>query len=109
MAVKTKEAKHTGEPGWKWRRLIIFPVVSYACWQLMLLINAPDTRVNETIANGWVILIMILVLGYTGFATIQDIIAIWRTGTGLPYATPPVAVDGDPLPAATDPPAEDGR
>lgn len=90
-----KEARSSGEPGWKWRRLIIFPVVGWACWQLMLLINAPDTRVNETIAAGWMLLICVLVLGYTGFATIQDIAAIWRTGTGLPYATPPVAIQGE--------------
>jgi D-alanyl-lipoteichoic acid acyltransferase DltB (MBOAT superfamily) len=78
--------KATGEPGWTWRRAIIFPVVIYACWQLRLLIDAPDTRVNERLADGWMILIAVLVLGYTGFATVQDVAAIWRTGTGLPYA-----------------------
>lgn len=91
-------AKRTGEPGWKWRRLIIFPLVGYGCWQLMLLINAPDTKVNETIAYGWLFLIGLLVLAYTGFATVQDVIAIWRTGTGLPYKDPPAAIDGQPQP-----------
>ncbi|MGY5811993.1 hypothetical protein ACXHXG_30375 [Rhizobium sp. LEGMi198b] len=76
--------KH-GEPAWMWRRVIIFPVVGWACYQLHILINAPDTRVNETIAYGWMMLIGILVLGYTGFATVQDVIAIWRTGRALPY------------------------
>ncbi|WP_018900435.1 hypothetical protein [Rhizobium sp. 2MFCol3.1] len=103
---KPTEAKKTGEPGWKWRRLIIFPVVTWACWQLMKLIDAPDTRVNETVAWIWGVMIMVLVLGYTGFATVQDIIAIWRTGTGLPYATPPVAVDGDPVDRACPEPYE---
>lgn len=78
--------KATGEPGWTWRRAIIFPVVIYACWQLRLLIDAPDTRVNETIAYGWMTLIGVLVMGYTGFATVQDVVAIWRLRTGRPYA-----------------------
>jgi hypothetical protein len=94
------EAKATGEPGWKWRRLVVFPVVAYGCFQLQLLINAPDTKVNEAIAEGWLWLIAVLVLGYTGFATFQDIAAIWRTGTGLPYKNPPAAIDGEPQPGA---------
>jgi hypothetical protein len=89
-------SKKTGEPSWKWRRIVIFPVVAWGCWQLKLLIDAADTRVNETIAYGWLLLIGILILGYTGFATVQDVIAIWRTGTGLPYKDPPAAIDGEP-------------
>lgn len=77
--------KKHGEPAWMWRRVIIFPIVFWACYQLHLLVNAPDTRVNETIAYGWIMLIAILILGYTGFATVQDVIAIWRTGRALPY------------------------
>lgn len=80
------EARPTGEPGWKWRRFAIFPVVAFACWRLAAMENAPDTEVNQTIAWGWMLLISVLVLGYTGFATIQDIAAIWRTRSGLPYA-----------------------
>lgn len=79
------KAKKNGEPKWVWRRVIIFPVVGWACYQLNVLINAPDTRVNETIAYGWMMLIGILVLGYTGFATAQDVAAIWRTGRAKPY------------------------
>lgn len=97
-------AKNTGEPGWKWRRMIIFPVVIYGCWQLRLLIDAPDTRVNEILASSWAMLVAALVLGYSSLATIQDVAAIWRTGTGLPYATPPVAIDGEPAPSADQPP-----
>jgi hypothetical protein len=88
-----KEAKHTGEPGWSWRRAAIYPVVAWGCLQLNLLSDAADTRVNETIAEGWLWLIAVLVLGYTGFATIQDVAAIWRTGTGLPYRNPPAAAE----------------
>lgn len=95
MQNKPKEARTSGEPGWKWRRAIIFPVVAWACWQLMLLMDAPDTRVNETVATVWGVLISVLVLGYTGFATVQDIAAIWRTGTAMPYRETP---QPDPLP-----------
>lgn len=97
------EAKHTGEPGWTWRRAIIFPVVIWGCLQLQLLAGAADTKVNETIAEGWLWLITVLVLGYGGFATIQDVAAIWRTGTGLPYKNPPAAIDGEPQPGANQP------
>lgn len=61
-----------------------------------MLLDAPDTRVNETIAWGMVLNVIASVLFYTGFATAQDITAIYATRTGLPYASPPVAVDGDP-------------
>lgn len=97
------EAKKSGEPGWFWRRSTIFPVVAYGCWQLRLLIDAPDTKVNEAIALGWLWLIAVLILGYTGFATVQDVIAIWRTGTGLPYKNPPAAIDGEPQAGAMRP------
>ncbi|WP_174051650.1 hypothetical protein [Rhizobium rhizogenes] len=97
--------KKHGEPPWMWRRVIIFPVVAWACYQLHILINAPDTRVNETIAYGWMMLIGILILGYTGFATAQDVIAIWRTGRALPYRE-----DADPAAAITpDEPTETER
>lgn len=81
--------KQKGEASWKWRRAIIFPVVGWGCYQLNVLINAPDTRVNETIAYGWMMLIGILILGYTGFATAQDVAAIWRTGRAQPYVETP--------------------
>ena len=91
-------AKKTGEPGWSWRRAFIFPVVIYGCWELSLLKYAPDTRVNERLADGWMLLILALVLGYTGFATFQDIAAIWRTGSARPYADPPqIAETGPPF------------
>lgn len=93
----TAEAKKTGEPGWKWRRIFIAPIVLFACYQLDALRGSPATAVNETLANGWMWLVAVLVLGYTGLATVQDITAIWRTGTGLPYATPPKAIAGDPV------------
>jgi hypothetical protein len=39
----------------------------------------------------------ILILGYTGFPTAQDIAAIWRTGRAQPYVeTPPYAEGPEP-------------
>lgn len=93
---RPREAKHSGEPGWKWRRAVIFPVVMFACYELHLLRGDQDTHVNQALAEGWFWLVGILVVSYAGFATFQDAVAIWKTGTGLPYATPPVAVDGRP-------------
>tara|TARA_R110002020_G_scaffold467027_4_gene690227 strand:+ start:38448 stop:38765 length:318 start_codon:yes stop_codon:yes gene_type:complete len=81
-------SRRKGEPSWIWRRMAIYAVTIWACWQLYLLIDADDTRVNETIAWGWQVMIMALVLGYTGFATVQDVTAIWRTRSGHPYREP---------------------
>jgi hypothetical protein len=96
MARKTGEAKKSGEPGWSWRKALIFPVVIFACWRLMELESAADTRVNDSLAFGWQILLAVLVLGYTGFATIQDIAAIWATRSGLPYS--PTSSPAEPTP-----------
>ena len=52
--------------------------------------DKPDTRVNDTIAWSLCAIVAILVLVYTGFATLQDIAAIWTTRTARPYADPPV-------------------
>jgi hypothetical protein len=88
----------SGEPSWRWRRIAIYAVTAWGCYQLFLLIDAADSRLNETIAWGWQVLIMALVLGYTGFATAQDVAAIWTTRTAKPYAEPPQ----EPTPAPVD-------
>jgi len=95
--MRRPDVKRSGEPGWSWRRAAIFPLIMFACWRLMAMENAPDTMVNQTIAWGWIVMIISLVFFYTGFATAQDIAAILATRTGLPYASPPVAVGGEPL------------
>jgi hypothetical protein len=77
--------RKSGEAKWVWRRVFIFPVVFWACYEIDKLTAAADTRVNETIAYGLIVLITLLVLGYTGFATAQDVAAIWRTGRANPY------------------------
>lgn len=95
-----------GKPSWSWRRAIIFPVCVWCLWRLSFMENGPDTRVNETIAWGYLILVMVLVLGYSGFATVQDLMAIWATKSGRPYqqqmqpATPPRVGKSIPDPAA---------
>ncbi|MER8941373.1 hypothetical protein NKH82_17960 [Mesorhizobium sp. M0915] len=89
------ERRKNGEPSWLWRRVMLYAVLIWACYQLFILINAPDTRVNETIAWGWQLIIMVLVFGYTGFATMQDVVAIYTTRAARPYADPPV----EPTPA----------
>lgn len=85
MAGKPK----SGEPAWLWRRIIIFSTTIWSFVQLSILVNGPDTRVNDTIAFGLLMLISVLVLGYTGLATAQDIAAMWTTRTARPYSEPP--------------------
>lgn len=82
-------AKKSGEPQWQWRRVLIYVVLIWACYQLHLMINAQDTRLNESLAWGWQMIVLFLVLGYTGLATAQDIVAIVTTRTAKPYADPP--------------------
>jgi hypothetical protein len=63
--------------------------------------NAPDTLVNQTIAWGWVVMIISLAFFFTGFASAQ----YYRDPCDedpSPYATPPVAIDGEPTAQATD-------
>lgn len=80
-----------GEPSWFYRRIAIYAVTIWGCYQLYIMIDAQDTRLNETIAWGWQVLIMVLVLGYVGFATVQDITAIWRVRSARPYQDEPEA------------------
>lgn len=79
-------AMKTGEPSWRWRRIVIFTVTAFCLWQINGLVDALDSELNRLIAYGLLVLSGVLVLGYTGFATVQDVIAIWRTGRALPYA-----------------------
>ncbi|MDI7924615.1 hypothetical protein [Ferirhizobium litorale] len=78
-------AMKTGEPSWKWRRLVTIAVVVWSFWMLVGLIDAIDSELNQIIATGLLILIGGSVGGYMGFATAQDVAAIWRTGRALPY------------------------
>lgn len=90
--------KQAGEPGWFWRRLVIYGLIVFCCAMLWAMKDAPDTRVNETIAWGIILLLMALSLGYAGLATAQDIAAIVTTRTARPYADPPVDPVPPPLP-----------
>lgn len=101
-------SKGSGEPGWKWRRAMIFPLVIYGCWELSLLKYAADTQVNARLVDGWMLLIVAMAFFYTGFATVQDVVAIWRTRTGLPYARPQDAVEATPMAPVVDEPTLPG-
>lgn len=90
--------KNAGEPSWRYRRIMIYSLLIWACYQLYDLVDAQDTRLNDSIAFGWQTIIAILVVGYTGFATAQDIAAIWTTRTGRPYADPPTEPTPPPPP-----------
>lgn len=87
----------TGEPSWRYRRLAIFLVSIWACYQLAELVDAADSRLNETIAWGWQLILIALVLGYTGFASIQDIVAIYTTRSGRPYSPDIQQLPPDPV------------
>lgn len=101
-----REAKKNGEPGWGWRRLIVFPVVAFAAWRMVALEGALDTRVNDTLAFGYMSLILVLIVTYAGLATAQDIVAILATRSGLPYS--PASSPAEPTPEQTPPPGAAG-
>lgn len=82
-------SKPSGEPGWKWRRMLMFPVVGVSIWRLIALESAADTQVNQLLATGWLWLLFGYFCVFTGFATAQDVVAIFTTRSGLPYAPPP--------------------
>lgn len=89
-----RKIKRSGEgsPGWWWRRSVVIPLIVYACYRLTMLELAADTRVNESLAWWWGVIIISNVFFYTGFATAQDIAAIMATRSGMPYdpsAAPP--------------------
>lgn len=89
-------ARVPGEPSWKWRRIVIFATCAYCAAMLLYMVNEEDTRVNESIAFSLATLLGVIIVGYTGFATAQDIAAIMATKSGTPYAPPEERVD--PLP-----------
>jgi hypothetical protein len=91
----------TGEPSWLWRRAMAYIIVGL-CFLIIVglgwLPEIADTRVNQAIVEGAFWLIGMVFLLYGGFATMQDVTAIWRTRTGRPYADPPV----EPTPSEPD-------
>jgi hypothetical protein len=86
-------SKPSGEPGWLRRWIFTALFMSFCAWRMVGLENAPDTRVNETLSWGYVIMMMVSFIGVTGFATAQDIAAIVATRSGFPYAAPATAPD----------------
>jgi len=86
-------AKPTGEPSWRYRRLLTYAIIIWAAGMIWLLIDASDTRLNETIAWGLLGLILFAYGFYTGAATTQDVVAIMTTRSARPYAEDPKPID----------------
>lgn len=106
MAPIIKAKRKSGKPEWGWRRAVALVSIGFAFWQLNGLRYAADTRVNDTLAFGWLTFTAMIVLIYTGLATAQDIAAIWATRSALPYSpdSSPAAPDyetGEQSPAPT--------
>lgn len=78
-----------GEPVWFYRRIVLFATLAYCAAFQWRLIGAEDTRLHDTMASVNGLLMGALVLGYLGFATVQDVAAFRTSGTALPYAPPP--------------------
>jgi len=63
----------TYETSWKLRRRAVFGTLAFcAAGIVYLLIWGEDTRLNETIANGLMLVGGSVVLGYCGFAAMDD-------------------------------------
>lgn len=89
---------HRGEPGWMWRRWVIFPNVITSYTILIMIVQSGfESSTHAVIATGLLWNIIGSIAIYTGFATMQDIIAIWRTRSGLPY-DPATANPEEPAP-----------
>lgn len=82
-------AYKSGEPSWLWRRSVTIGILLFGLFLLWTMVDAADTMVNRSIVEGAVIMVLSFGLGYVGFATAQDIAAIWSTKSGLPYKEPP--------------------
>lgn len=106
-------AKPTGEPGWKWRRWLIFPVCVFCAYELDMLRRTPDVSddVLKLLIYVNAVALVSVVMFYSGFATVQDVIAIIKTGRGLPYKEEAPVVETKieqrtVQPLSVDPPAE---
>lgn len=88
----------TGEPSWRWRRVMAFGIVAFCCFIIGFGSSAADTKINETIATSAFWLLGIIFLLYGGYSTFQDVVAIWTTRSARPYsdAPPPTPVDHPP-------------
>lgn len=96
-------AKASGEPGWSWRRSVLIGIIVAAFALLIAIINGPDTRVNETLGVWLMITIMCCGFIYTGFASVQDVVAIIVTKSALPYS--PQSSPAEPTPGTPSAPA----
>lgn len=88
----------TGEPSWRWRRIVALGVIIFCMVEIDILRDNADTGLNGAIAEGLLWLLFAITLIYTGFATAQDITAIITARSGRPYAD--VVKSVEPAPAA---------
>lgn len=114
MAVKKPE----GQPGWLFRRWLVFPTVLFSAAQLEMLRRTDSVEVMKALIWAHWFIVVALVFMYTGFATVQDIIAIIKTGRGLPYKDEPgstttkieqTVVTPSPTVAGADPATPSGK
>ena len=97
-------AQPSGEPGWAWRRAALLGIIVLSFVLLWVIIGKPDNRVNESVAWGLITLIFGAGMIYAGFATVQDVVAIIVTKSGLPYS--PKSSPAEPTPNTPAPAAE---
>jgi|SRR5215217_743502 len=100
-----REAKPSGEPGWTWRRSVLIAIIGVSFYLLWIIVQGPDSRTNETIAVGLIWAIFGSGLIYAGFATVQDLTAIWVTKSALPYS--PKSSPSEPTPGTPATPSEE--
>lgn len=63
----------TYETSWFWRRLVLFCTLIFSAGMLTYLAGwGRDTKLNEAIATGILLLDSVLIPGYFGFATLDD-------------------------------------
>lgn len=78
----------TGEPSWRYRRIVIFAIILFCFWRLIALHDASDTALNYGLMLGYSWLLGLTALYYVGFATAQDLVAMVVAWSGRPYAPP---------------------
>ena len=93
--------KPSGEPSWFYRRTMAFLIVGFCFCMVALALDRADTELNQAIVSGAFWLMGIVFLLYGGFATVQDVMAIWTMRTARPYGDPPPP-PVDPAPTSPD-------
>lgn len=91
MVLPKPKNMETGEPSWRWRRIMAFMIMGFCFFivaSLGILPEIKDSEVNEVIITSAFWLLGIIFMLYGGFATTQDVAAILAMRSGRPYALP---------------------